>query len=388
MSLRDLLETYALPLLALGAAVFALAVWMRRRRRERERQAAYRPPEGPGTALALALDGDLDGARRVLEATLKVTGPSAADLVVGLVAILKAQGHIARARALLDRLARPGAPAWLTAVRVRLALDAGALPEAAAMVDAHPSLPVELALAVLCRAGRWSDALRRYRIHVPRRERDGATEGALAAGCAAELARQGQLRSARRALKRALALDPRGALPLMVASRLHPRVAERKRAAERIADRLPGINHATNGPHDEALDAARAADAEGERERALGILRDTVEQSPRAWVVRRQYAQWLVESGTADDWRAELAEIVELLVEPASTRRPTRCTACDLIQIEPFAVCPRCDAIGQIEPAASDAERPAIQLFASTTGCDLTPVLDRIDVDPESSSAG
>lgn len=387
MSLRDLLETYALPLLAIGAAVLALGVWLRRRRRERERRAAYRPPEGPGTALALALDGDLSGAQRVLEATLRITGPSAADLVVGLVAVLKAQGQTDRARALLDRLALRDAPAWLSAIRVRLALDGGAPSEAAALAD-RPGVPIELALAALCRAGRWSDALRRYRSGVPRRDRSAGTEAALAAGCAVELASVGQDRSARRAVKRALALDPDGALPLMVATRLHPRAAERKRAAERVGRELPGITEPGSGPEAETIERAQAADADGEREKALGILRDAVEYAPRSWAVRRLYAEWLIESGAPEDWRAELAEIVDLLATPDQAHRPTRCVRCDLVRPEPFAVCPRCDAIGQIEPATSVESGPAAQLFASTVGCDLAPLLDQINVSPESSSAG
>lgn len=372
---RELLESYALPLAAFAVAVVLLGAWLASRRAERRRPRRPNSPSGPGAALALALDGDLTRARHILEERVRLGGAERVDALVGLVAVLKAEGRADRARELLDRLAGRIQAPWLDAMRVRLALDAGEVEAAATLVDATPELPLELALAALGRADRWSDALRRYRATLPRRLRDTELEGALAAGCAFELTRAHHTRSARRALKRALALDPEGVLPLLVAARLHPKETERHRSARKLAGRLPGFGPSpTSNPRVEALQAAVSLDESGEREAALGAVRDILEQTPRAWDVRGVYARWIIESGTPDDWRTELAELVELLAHDDSEASPVACRACRYKSNTPFAICPRCDAIGSIELVERRADH-APDPGSSAVGTALTELL-------------
>lgn len=358
MDPRALLETYALPIASFGAVSALLVAWLVARRAERRRARRVRSPSGPGVALALALDGDLDEAKRVLAGRVRAGGADAVDALVGLVAVLKARGESQKARALLDRLAaRSAGPApWLDAMRLRLALDAGRLDDACRLVDGRPDVPMEMALAALCRAGRWADALRRYRTGVSRRQRDPHIEAALAAGCAAELERAGHGRSARRAIKRALALDPQGVLPLAVAASLHPRDADRHRFARLLGERLPGHRAAEAPVRDDVREALRL-DAAGRREEALGRLRDLLEAEPRAWDVRRLYARWIVESGGPDDWRVELAEIVGLLAADDGPP-PVECVACGFVAADAFAICPRCDAIGSIRAVERRGDEP------------------------------
>ncbi|MEZ4435538.1 MAG: hypothetical protein R3F65_24305 [bacterium] len=93
MDPRDLLETYALPIAAFAAAAVLLGAWIAARRADRRRARRASSPSGPGAALALALDGDLDHARRILEERVRLGGPERVDALVGLVAVLKAQGR-------------------------------------------------------------------------------------------------------------------------------------------------------------------------------------------------------------------------------------------------------------------------------------------------------
>ncbi len=386
MSPRELLESYALPLASFAMVVGLLAAWLIARRRERRRARERRSPNGPGVALALALDGDLAGARSILAGQVGRGGADALDGLVGLVAVLKAEGDLVRARALLDRLAarHPGAP-WLDAMRLRLALDDGRLEDACRLVDGGAEVPLEMALAALGRAGRWADALRRYRQTVPRRQRAAETEAALAAGCAAELMRAGQPRSARRALKRALSLDPDGVLPLAVAADLHPRDGERHRLARALGQRLPGRHG--EPPEPEALQSARRRWQDGEHEVALGLLRDHLEEAPTDWAVRRLYARWIVEVGTADDWRAELADLVGVLADGGDAAAPVECRRCGHVEAEPFAVCPRCDALGSLREVArrrDDVRRG----MPSSAGAALSELMASADEDGAASPGG
>lgn len=384
MSPRDLLESYALPLASFATVALLFVVWVANRRRERRRARSAASPTGPGVALALALDGDLAEARDILARRVRSGGSDGLDALIGLVAVLKAEGDLERARALLDRLAaRQASAPWLHAMRLRLALDAGRLDDACRLVDEGDDVPLEMALAALGRAGRWSDALRHYRGAVPRRQRDPATEAALAAGCASELQREGQSRSARRALRRALALDPDGVLPLAIAADLHPRDAERHRFARMLAEHLPG--RAPVVP--EAVREARRRYAEGAHEAALGIVRDHLEVAPRDWVVRRLYARWIVERGAPDDWRAELAEIVGLLTADDAEPLPVECGRCGHTEREPFAICPRCDALGSIRAVARRRDDPG-RGVPSSAGAALTELLAAGEGPERESGAG
>ncbi len=218
--------------LVLGVAL----AWGRRRRASRRAPV----PSGGGAALTLALDGDLDGARTLLEEAVRSGGPGRDDALLGLVAVLREQGAVERAENLLDVLARRGGTRWLGSARVRLALDRGDV-EAAAEAAIASELPLTHQLAALLRAGRAADALRCYASAVARKARDPEMLAALEAAGAAEAWRQGRHRGARRRLKRAAQAAPENLLVMAVSAMLHPKAAERTRFEARLAARLsPG----------------------------------------------------------------------------------------------------------------------------------------------------
>lgn len=366
-----------------AASGVGVAIWwsLRRRRGRRQRQGAA--PTGVGAALAHALEGDLDTARAMLERLVRHGGAQRADAIVALVAVLRAQGDAPRAEALVERLGRVSSASWIEALRVRVALDGGHLERAARLVERGAAVPVDLAVAALCRSGQWGHAARVYRERTPKRERDLEIEGALLAGEAAAAARAGDLRAAQKTLKRALGVAPDAFLVVAVASVLHPKPTERARFARALESYLrpgdgespagaPGISSADEV--EGLLSAARARFEAGEREVALGILRDHLDKAPRAWLVRRQYAQWMLAHGGPADWRTELAEVLTFL--PGERVRPTvrfECRACGYEGREEFFVCPRCDAIGRLaaRPEHPGSARSAVPSEAGARLDDL-----------------
>lgn len=365
------LDPGTVALVAAVALTAALGVYAGHGRKQRRLGARQRPPTGVGAALALALEGDLAEARNMLQHLIRAGGVHRADAIVGLVAVLRASGETERAEALVERLVRACDEPWVHALRVRLALDAGHLQRAAARAEA-PGVPTDLAVAALARAGKWDAAWRRYRSDVGRKTRAPSIESTLLAGRAAAAARSGDLRSARRDLKRALAADEQGVAALAVGARLHAKPAERARLAARLDALLSGRADAgeTSGggtsisSADEVeglLERARQRFEAGEREVALGMVRDHLDRHPDAWSARRQYAQWMLDHGEPADWRAELAELLHLLPEAEEADAAAcRCTACGFVAGQPLFVCPRCDALGTLRPDGDDRRLDAV----------------------------
>lgn len=303
--------------------------------------------------MALALEGDIEGASRLVRRSADRVGRHP-DHVVAWVALNRAAGRPAEALAVVERLlaAAPVAPRWLRALQVRLLLDAGEPVAAAEAARATADLPPDLAVAALARAGAWTEARTVWRAVKPRPGHWAQTLAALDAGVAAERAGAGDERGARRALKRALSASPPPVSALVVGEALARTPGEAARFAARLAARLHGGRSLSEGSgiDETALDAARQAYEAGRVEAALGGLRDALDRAPSSWPMRAQYATWLVAHGEAADWRAELMELGAVLaVRP--TERRWACEACGHVAEEPWGVCPRCDAIDRLTPA-------------------------------------
>ena len=350
--------------LALAVTLFGVLLWIRRRRRHRAPAVARRgnwEEARPGIGLAFdrVLEGDLSGAETILENAVRAGGASRVDAIGALIAVLRAQGDIERAAQIVDRLAQSNPREWVRALQVRLALDTGELDRALEVVESNPDVSIGLQLASLCRSGRWREALSRYQERVPKEQQNQDVLGGLYAGCAADHARSGNDRAARKALRRALMAAPSGLLPLVVGGLLHPRVADRAKLASQAVERAPWLArewpHAFPAEHGRAqvddpvtvlLDDARSQYEAGERQVALGRLRDYLDSSPQEWRVRRLYDEWILEHGDPADWRSELLEILENLPTTSKKLGPIACRNCGFSTNVPFYICPSCDGLG------------------------------------------
>ncbi|MBU0553767.1 hypothetical protein KKF91_11110 [Myxococcota bacterium] len=343
------MSKHELLLLILSLILAALLWRAQRQRRALADLLARRRAPGVGAALAHALEGDWAGAEAILKAVIKEGADDPVDAYIALIAVIRASGHPERAARITAQLAQGGAP-WALALKLRTALDMGQLEAALEQLDGAPD---ELAIAALCRADRWAEAYERARQVKPRQP---AREAALLAGLALTKARVGDERAASAAIKEAARLDPEGLLPCVAAARLHPKPTERQRAHALLLERWPALQeaHPSEGtPRPDAVDplisAAHALKAEGRGEEALGRLRDHLDEEPRAWRARRLYDEWLLASGTPEDWRAELFELLALFPrDDAIEGRPT-CTRCGFWSDVVFFICPRCDAFGQLQ---------------------------------------
>ncbi len=404
-----------------GLVLLAAVIGLRPRRRPAPEASG---PRGVGAALAFALDGDLTRARALMEARVRSTRGTDPDAVLGLLAILRAEGNHARAAALVVALLRRRPAAWLFAAGVRICLDAGQPARAAALarkasedprrpvgrkgdLDGHPPrggpLPLDLQVAAFVRAGRPDEALSVLAGRVGRKESTPAQLGSVQAILALQLARTGDERGARRRLKRAVALAPEALAVLVAASKLHGRPAERARAAARLAERVgvggheghpvaqgsaparsprPGRTPSAEVGIDEggALGLARAAFLDGKVEEALGRLRDRLDAAPDDERVRRQYEAWLLAHGQPADWRAALAERAERGVGRLSEEAVLACDHCGFVAQEPVFLCPRCDRFDTLHRAPAVAPRPGVR--PSAAGARL------VDLAPEDAGNG
>ena len=174
---------------AVCLAVLLLAWVIQKLRSRADRiQAA---PEEIGFALAKALGGDLSGARRILELKTSANNHEFTSAVVGLVAVLRAQGEYQRAKTLLDQLGRKTNRVWVDELKVQLCLDSNDLAGALDLLETLDDLPVELYVATLARMGHWDKALEMYRAKTTRRGRLAESEANLLAGAATQLYIQG-----------------------------------------------------------------------------------------------------------------------------------------------------------------------------------------------------
>ena len=165
-------------------------------------------PEEIGFALAKVLAGDLSGARRILEQKTSANNHEFTSAVVGLVAVLRAQGEYHRAKTLLDQLALKTNRVWVDELRVQLCLDSNDLAGALDLCEALDDLPVELHVAVLARSSRWEAALELYRDKTSRRGRLAESEANLLAGAATQMYIRGEEKRPYKMLNRARALAP------------------------------------------------------------------------------------------------------------------------------------------------------------------------------------
>ena len=342
---------------ALGVVVVLLVVMGVLARRRAKAAAVAASRLGAGSALACVLDGDLDGARRILEGVVRSAAGRTPDAIVGLVSVLRVQSEWGLALELMERLALDHSVPWLTALRVRLALDMGESGRAIELVEGDPSVPTLLAVAAYARAGRWQDAHACYRKRTARKGRDKEAEANLIAGVAMELHRGGDERGAKRALKRAQGLSQSSLLVLMADHALGGTDPDEDAA---VRARLPWLFPADGGliAPDEAaqgtLDTARHAYEAGNVEQALGQLRDALDERPALHVLRAQYADWILDVGAPSDWRTELSEALEMLHRLEPNRVRPCCTACDFRGRFAFAVCPRCNAVGTVVAGTMD----------------------------------
>mgnify|MGYP001396565710 CR=1 FL=1 len=320
-------------------------------------------PRGIGAALAYCLDGDLSEARTILEGRIRLREGELIDSIIGLVAVLRAQGELQRARGILNRLVEPGQQAWVDALRIRLELDAGQTQVAADYVMECPRVPLGLGVAALARDGRWGEALRVYRHRTSRKTRSSRLEAELVAGAAAQAFSQGQEKAGRKALKRSLSLNEDALLPLVVGARFHPKESDRAELRERLRARWPWTMNDLGetisvGATSDVLQAARAEYDVGKTEKALATLRDRLDVHPMDWRVRQQYTDWVLEHGDSGAWRGELAELTTLLEKVLGAAVQGFCSHCGLAVAEPVIICPRCDSIGTVgwEPRNSELQ--------------------------------
>lgn len=350
---------------AIGSAVVVLSVVLLRRRRHHD--VGPPAPTGVGAALALVLEGDLPGAAQVLAKALREGRGSRADTALALVAVLRGLGKTDEAYRLAQGLVERIDAGWTRALYAKAALDAGRAEEAAQLCLADPTIPVDLSVASLCRTGQFDTAARLYRERQPRKRRESAVEGELLAGAAASQFREGRARSARKTLKKALALAPDGLLPLAVAARTAQKPGDRTRYERTLAGRGPGLSgvdpEGTDGDHAQLLEEARALWRTGAEQEALGLVRDGLDACPESWPLRVCYDTWLLEVGQPADFRAELVEVVELLRQSQQRGLRVVCTACGYPGWPAFYVCPRCDAIGtaHADRSATDAGPAQLQ---------------------------
>jgi len=348
--------------IALGVVVVLLVVMGVLARRRAKAAAVAASRMGAGSALACALDGDLDGARRILEGLVRSPAGRTPDAIVGLVSVLRAQSEWGLALEFIERLALDHSVPWLTALRVRLALDMGESGRAIELVEADASVPTPLAVAAYARAGRWQDAHACYRKRTARKGREKDAEANLMAGVAMELNRAGDERGAKRALKRAQGLSQTALLVLLAEHALGATAGDDDTA---VRARLPWLFPADGGliAPDEAaqgiLETARQAYETGNVELALGQLRDALDERPAVHVLRAQYADWILDVGEPSDWRTELSEVLEMLHRLEPNRVRPCCTVCGFRGQVAFAVCPQCNAVGTvvagtIDPLAGD----------------------------------
>lgn len=363
---------------AVCLALLLLAWVIQKLRSRAERiQAA---PEEIGFALAKALGGDLSGARRILELKTSANNHEFTSAVVGLVAVLRAQGEYQRARTLLDQLGRKTNRVWVDELKVQLCLDSNDLAGALDLLETLDDLPVELYVATLARMGHWDKALEMYRAKTTRRGRLAESEANLLAGAATQLYIQGDEKRPYKMLNRAVTLAP-DAFMVSLATEAwgdgHPKpirsalrkVFARKKSGERDAT-ASGIESS------DLVFNARAAWEKGDKGQALGSLRNHLDTNPGDWFVRAQYLEYILERDEPKDWRAELAELVDLLKIEKKVSIKGYCQSCSTEVREPVTVCPNCNAIGtfsmtkagggeQSIPSGMDVGTRASELFGA-----------------------
>ena len=338
------MQTHVPLAVVLGVVAIAIPLVLWATLRGRGRRSADPTFGGLGGAVALVLEGSLDAAAELVEHEVRQHGASP-EHVLAWVALLRARDQGAEAARLVERLSRRVHAPWLSAMRVRLALDAGHIDAALAHVLAGDA-PTDLSLSTLMRAGRWAEAHTLYEGQVSKRDRQPRVLAVLHTGRAVIAAQRGQSKAARKAIKRALGFDEHAVIVQTVAARLLADRPRPKTEQPMGASPEPGLG---------TLQAAREEYERGSHQHALGLLRDHLDAVPQDQRVRRQYGAWLLEHGGPADWRAELADILSTLTG-AEVALGWKCTGCSVVVHEAVFVCPRCDGMGPFDPVDARAD--------------------------------
>jgi len=328
-----------------------LTYWIVERFRNRFKRSSP-PPRSSGLAIAKVLDGDLAEARAILEEKTSANGVDFVDGLIGLVAVLRKQGEVQRARTLLEQLGEHEKTAWVDELKVRLCLDTDDLAAALEYVENIPDIPLEIALATLARCQLWDDALDLYRKRVNRKVRASDLEANLMAGAAIKLFQVQRDKVASKQLKKATNLNGDAQLVLLGNTLYSESKSVRDSAKERLLLQWPWfftdtLETSTLVPTSDVLERSRTQWNAGEKSSALGLLRDCLEAEPNDWVVRRQYVTWILDGDDPLSWRAELADLIERLKSPMNLTIKGYCQDCGLEGHTLVTVCPRCDAIGR-----------------------------------------
>ncbi len=356
---------------AAAIVTLLLVVWLvvRLRRRAKNRGVVI----GMGHALALALDRDWAAAEDCARRTLSCARSSQNELdaLLGLLAILRMRGDFGASIELLRTFEHRLQPAMFSALQVRIALDAGNLERALELVS-KTEVHVELEIAVLCRTGRFGEALDRYFERVPRRQRSPKTEATLRALYALALSRGGEQEKAQKEIARALGEG--GDVVSAAGALLHAKAAEREQLAKSFETHFPGLLSDVlplqPAEKSEVLKKALQLNEAGSREEALAVLREHLNAAPCDWAVRRQYDLWLCENSQSEELHSELSELIPLFPKNKPATVACSCSSCGFTSAHLFFICPRCDALGQIAPAPLTSPSEV-----SEAGTDLRDVL-------------
>ncbi len=297
-------------------------------------------------AAALVLDGDLSAARSIFEERAKKSGLDFVDSVIGLVAVLRAQGELHRAKSLIESLSARKPNLWVDCLLVRLRMDSGDLAGAVELVQSNRKIPADLAVAALARAGAWDDALSVYRSRTSRKVRSTRVEADLMAAAAMVSLREGQGKRARKLFAKAGKLSKESLLAAIGNELAEPQGARLLSgedwpwAVHRKAETFEIVQSSHSV---EAADAIRLTDGP---EAALGFLKDHLDEQPGDWPARVRYVEWILGRDDPKLWRAELKEIMVLLKNEPRLSIKGYCRVCGYGSREALVVCPRCDAVG------------------------------------------
>ena len=380
-------------LLALVVAVllvlFAMRFLARRASVASQDEVLETGPSGAGAALAMALDGDLGRARQLLEKQLREPSIDQADILVGLIGVLRAQGELNRAMMLIDQWTERVPSVWAQCLRIRLALDNGDVDKACTLVLEERLVNAEMAVGALVRGGRWEEAVDVYRDRTPKKARSSQVEANLTAALAAESYKDGRVRLARKLIKKAASMDANAFLVQLVGQILHPKRAERVVFRANLDAAFPGLEKLTGwGSHAghenrSILEDAKAQVSAGQPEAALATLRQRLDEEPRDWPVRQAFGQLVVDLDEPKDWRAELRDLLSVLPEPDATASELSCGRCGLAMNELVLICPRCDALGSVV-GESSRESSKVRYVPESVGTSVRDLLAGLDLTEES----
>jgi hypothetical protein len=168
---------------------------------------------------------------------------------------------------------------------------------------------------------------------------------------AVESFRDGRVRQGQKFLKKSQNQNGDALLGLIVGSLYHHRETERTAQAKAVMERWPwriDSDTETFGfvATSHVVEDARIAWNTGDKELALGMLRNDLDANENDWIVREQYLRWILELEDPRGWRAELADLINRLKIRPKLSIIGYCQQCGLPADTPTVICPRCDTLG------------------------------------------